>query len=169
MLTAEELNQLNPDLTQEVMEKIDEVIARYKGKPGCLIPVLEECQHILGYIPVELQDYLSQELQIPGATIYGVVSFYSFFSMVRKGGERMHQIKVCIGTACYVKGGKLILDKISEEFDIEVGGVSQDGRFCLDGVRCLGACGLAPIVVVDKDTYGGVQLEKVREILEKYE
>ena len=166
MLTPADLANKNPDLNLEIMKQVDEVISKYRGKPGCLIPVLEECQNIVGYLPVELQDYISQELNIPGSNVYGVVTFYSFFSMVPKG---RHQIKVCIGTACYVRGGKRILDKIAEHYNIGIGEVTEDRRFSLDAVRCLGACGLAPAVVVDSDTYGGVRPDKIIDILESYE
>jgi NADH:ubiquinone oxidoreductase subunit E len=166
MLTADELYSINPDLTLDIMDKVDEVIHRFGKKPGALIPVLEECQRIVGYLPVELQEYISQGLNIPGSTVYGVVTFYSFFSMVPKG---RHQIKVCIGTACYVRGGKIILDRVCEKYGLEVGGITKDRRFSLDAVRCLGACGLAPAVVIDGDTYGGLRPDKVLELLERYQ
>ncbi len=166
MLTPDELFQYNPDLTPELMEKVDEVIHSYKKKPGSLIPVLEECQRLVGYLPVELQEYISQGLNIPGSTVYGVVTFYSFFSMVPKG---RHQVKVCIGTACYVRGGKAILDRVSQHYGLEVGGITKDRRFSLDAVRCLGACGLAPAVVIDGDTYGGVRPDKIVDIMERYQ
>ena len=160
------LESVNPDLTPELMAKVDEVVACHKGKPGCLIPALEECQEIVGYLPVELQEYLSRGLGIPGSTIYGVVTFYSFFSMVPKG---RHVIKVCLGTACYVRGTKDILKKITREFDLEIGQTTEDRRFSLEAVRCLGACGLAPAVVVDSDTYGAVKPNKIVDILTQYE
>ncbi len=161
-----DLESLNPDLTPDVMAQVDEVVNRLKGKPGCLIPVLEACQEIVGYLPAELQEYLSKRLHIPGSTIYGVVTFYSFFSMVPKG---RHVIKVCLGTACYVRGTKHILKRIGEDYSLEVGQTSEDRRFSLEAVRCLGACGLAPTVVVDGDTYGGVRPDKIGHILGKYE
>jgi NADH-quinone oxidoreductase subunit E len=166
MLNLKNLEALNPDLTPELMTKVDEIIDRYRDKPGCLIPVLEECQETVGYLPAELQEYVSVGLNIPGSTIYGVVTFYSFFSMVPKG---RHTIKVCLGTACYVRGTKDIMKRLTGEFKLEVGQTTEDRRFSLEAVRCLGACGLAPVVVIDEDTFGGVRPDKVPEILNQYE
>ena len=166
MLNRKGLEALNPDLTPELMTKVDEIMERYRDKPGCLIPVLEECQETVGYLPVELQEYISIGLNIPGSTIYGVVTFYSFFSMVPKG---RNIIKVCLGTACYVRGTKDIMKRLTGEFKLEVGQTTEDRRFSLEAVRCLGACGLAPVVVANEDTYGGVRPDKVPDILTKYE
>lgn len=162
----QDLEALNPDLTPEVMSKVDEIVHHYGDKPGSLIPVLEQCQGIVGYLPSELQDYIGSGLNIPGSTIFGVVTFYSFFSMVPKG---RHTVKVCLGTACYVRGTKQILQKLSSVFKIGVGETTEDRRFSLEAVRCLGACGLAPVVVVDNDTHGGIRPDKVIEILKRYE
>lgn len=162
----QDLEALNPDLTAEVMKEVDEVIDRYRSKPGSLIPVLEECQQIVGYLPVELQEYIGKGLNVAGSTIYGVVTFYSFFSMVPKG---RHTIKVCLGTACYVRGNKNVLDKVMEGLNVEVGSTTGDRRFSLEAVRCLGACGLAPIVMVDDDAHGGVSPDKILDISESYE
>ncbi len=166
MLNRKELEALNPDLTPELMTKVDKIIDQFRDKPGCLIPVLEGCQETVGYLPVELQEYISNGLNIPGSTIYGVVTFYSFFSMVPKG---RNTIKVCLGTACYVRGTKDIMKRLTGEFKLEVGQTTEDRRFSLEAVRCLGACGLAPVVVVNEDTYGGVRPDKVPDILNKYE
>ena len=166
MQHAKDLESLNPDLTPEVMAKVDEVIGRYSGKPGCLIPVLEECQLIAGYLPVELQEYIGERLNIPGSNVYGVVTFYSFFSMLPKG---RHTIKVCMGTACYVRGIAEVLNRLKSKYNIEVGETTEDKRFSLEAVRCLGACGLAPVVVVDNDTHGGVTPDRVLNILTRYE
>jgi len=166
MYYIQDLQSLNPDLTPEIMTKVNEVIERYNGKPGCLIPVLEECQAVVGYLPQELQDYIARELNIPGSTVYGVVTFYSFFSMVPKG---RHTIKVCLGTACYVRGIAEVINRLKSELNLEVGATTEDRRFSLEAVRCLGACGLAPVVVVDQDTHGGVSPERILKILERYE
>jgi NADH:ubiquinone oxidoreductase subunit E len=165
MLHLQNLESLNPDLTSRVMGRVDEIIENHKGKPGCLIPVLEECQGVVGYIPVELQEYFADRLNIPGSTIYGVVTFYSFFSMVPKG---RHTIKVCMGTACYVRGIAEVLSRLQSEYKIDVGAMTEDRRFSLEAVRCLGACGLAPVMVVDQDTHGGVTPDSALKILEKY-
>ena len=160
------LETVNPDLPKGVMSKVDEMIYNYRNKPGSLIPVLEECQETVGYLPVELQEYIGKGLNIPNSTIYGVVTFYSFFSMVPKG---RHVIKVCLGTACYVRGTKAILKRLTETYKLEVGQTTEDRRFSLEAVRCLGACGLAPVVVVDSDTHGGLKPDKIAGILDRYE
>ena len=165
MFPGQNLAEINPDLTPEIMSRVDEVIARHKGKPGSLIPVLEECQGITGYLPVELQEFISRGLDVPASTIYGVVTFYSYFSMVPKG---RHVVKVCMGTACYVRGISEVLNRLQSQFKLEVGKVSADKRFSLELVRCLGACGLAPVVVVGSDTHGGVSPDRVVEILDRY-
>jgi NADH:ubiquinone oxidoreductase subunit E len=166
MIFTKDLWKINPDLTPEIMDRVDQVIDHYKLKQVNLIPVLEECQEIAGYLPVELQRYIGRGLNIPGSTIYGVVTFYSYFSMVPKG---RHTIKVCMGTACYVLGIAEVLSRIQSEFSLEVGGTTEDRRFSLEAVRCLGACGLAPVMVVDSDTHGGVKADRVLEILGRYE
>ena len=165
MYTAEQLMEINPDFNPEVMSRIDQIINHYRDKPGSLIPVLEECQMVAGYVPPELQEYIAGELNIPGSTVYGVVTFYSFFSMVPKG---RYTIKVCMGTACYVRGIGEVMNRICSEFNLEVGGTTEDRRFSLDAVRCLGACGLAPVVVVNEDTHGDVSADKIMNILENY-
>ncbi len=159
------LEALNSDLTPEVMKKVDGIIDRYRNKPGGLIPVLEECQGIVGYLPVELQEYISKGLNVPGSTVYGVVTFYSFFSMVPKG---KHTIKVCMGTACYVKGIAEVLNRLRSKFNLEVGDTTEDKLFSLEAVRCIGACGMAPVVMVDEDTHGGITPDKVLKILDNY-
>lgn len=159
------LEALNPDLTPEVMKKVDGIIDQYSNKPGGLIPVLEECQEIVGYLPVELQEYISKGLNIPGSTVYGVVTFYSFFSMVPKG---RHIIKVCMGTACYVKGIAEVLNRVRSKFNLDVGATTEDRLFSLEAVRCIGACGMAPVVVVDEDTHGGITSDKILKILDNY-
>ena len=165
MPQARDMEAQNPDLTEAVMQQIDEIIDRNKGKPGSLIPVLAECQALTGYLPVELQEYIAYGLNIPASTVFGVVTFYSFFSMVPRG---RHTIKVCMGTACYVRGIAEVLNRIRSAYQINVGETTEDRRFSLESVRCLGACGLAPVVVVDSDTHGGVVPDKILNILEKY-
>ncbi len=156
----------NPDLTPEIMDRVDKVIAQHKGEPGSLIPVMEACQDIVGYLPVELQDHISKGLNVPGSRVYGVATFYSFFSLFPKG---RHTIKVCTGTACYVRGCQRILDRIKEGYHIETGETARDRRFSLEAVRCLGACGLAPVMVVDHETHGRVTSDRVLKILDSCE
>ncbi len=155
----------HPDIDEAMWSRIDAVIDRNKAVSGAVITVLRECQDITGYLPVMLLDYISRGLNLPSSTVFGVASFYSLFSMVPKG---RHTIKVCLGTACYVKGIKEALSRIENEYDLEEGGTTEDRRFSLEGVRCLGACGLAPVMVVDQDTHGDVSSDKVIELLEKY-
>ncbi len=154
------------EITPEMWEKLDEIINMNRGRPGALIPVLEECQNVCGFLPLELQERISRGLNIPGSTVYGVVTFYSFFTMVPKG---KHTIKLCLGTACYVRGGKENLDYLRDEFGVEVGGTTKDLRFSLESVRCLGACGMAPAMVVDDDTYAQVSKENIMNIIERYQ
>ncbi len=153
------------EITPEMWEEVDQIIEKYKDRPGSLIPVLEDCQNVCEYLPMEVQRRISKGLNIPGSTVYGVVSFYSFFTMVPKG---RHIIKICLGTACYVRGGKANLEAIQDELGIDVGETTNDLRFSLDSVRCLGACGLAPVIVVDQDTHGLLTKEKTLDVLQKY-
>ncbi|MBS0013565.1 MAG: NADH-quinone oxidoreductase subunit NuoE [Desulfobacterales bacterium] len=156
----------HPDVTPEMIREIDDIIESQKNAPGAVIPVLRMSQDVVGYLPVEVIDYISAGLNIPPSDVYGVATFYSLFSLTPKG---RHRIRACLGTACYVKGIKEVMGRISKKFDLEVGGTTEDRRFSLEAVRCLGACGLAPVVVVDQDTYGSISADQVSEILEKYE
>ena len=153
------------DITNDMWTKIDEIIAANRDIAGSVIGVLRECQDVVGYLPVDLIDYISYGLNLSRSEVYGVASFYSLFSFEPKG---RHLIKVCMGTACYVKGIKEAISRIENQYNVKEGGMSEDKRFSLEAVRCLGACGLAPVVVVDQDTYGAVKADKVVETLEKY-
>ncbi len=155
----------HPDINDEMWSQIDAVIERNRTISGAVITVLRECQDIAGYLPVELLDYISQGLNLPSSSVYGVASFYSLFSMVPKG---RHTIKMCLGTACYVKGIKEAMSRIENQYQLKEGGTTEDRRFSLEAVRCLGACGLAPVMVVDQDTHGDVSSDKVIELLENY-
>ena len=147
------------------LTEIDGIIERYRDKPGALIPVLEQIQNITGYLPESIQRRVAKGLNLPLSQVYGVVTFYSFFTMKPKG---KHQLKVCLGTACHVRGGQAIVDRIKGELGIEPGGITPDREFSLDVVRCLGACGLAPVVMVDQDTHRQVKPVKINKILESY-
>ncbi len=151
--------------TDEVANKLDDIIAQYKNKPGSLIPVLQEAQELIGYLPPVVQRHIAKGLRIPVGEVHGVVSFYSFFTMKPKG---KHNIRVCLGTACYVKGAEEIVKKFGEGLKVEVGGITDDKKYSLETVRCLGACGLAPVVVVDKDTFGAVSAVKALDLLKDY-
>ncbi len=156
----------HPDISDEMWPKIDDIISANSNVPGSIIGVLRECQDVVGWLPVELIDYISDGLNLSRSEVFGVVSFYSLFSLTPKG---RHLIKACLGTACYVKGIKEVMSRIGNEYQLEEGSTTEDRRFSLEAVRCLGACGLAPVVVVDEDTYGDVKADKVIEVLEKYE
>lgn len=162
---SEKCKSSQVEISQEQWAKIEEIIQRNKNKPGALIPVLEQVQEAVGFLPAEVQHKISEELNISPAMIYGVVTFYSFFTMVPRG---RHLIRVCLGTACYVKRSDEILDKIKQHLNIDVGQMTADRRYSLESVRCLGACGLAPVVVVDEDTYGAVDPVKVMNIIDEY-
>ncbi|SKC51250.1 NADH-quinone oxidoreductase subunit NuoE family protein [Maledivibacter halophilus] len=152
-------------LTKENFDKLGEVIEVNKGRKGALMPVLNEAQNIFGAIPLEVQKVISRELNIPVAEIYGVVTFYSQFSLVPKGE---YVVSVCLGTACYVKGAQTIIDRVSKELNVEVGGTSPDGKFSLQATRCIGACGLAPVLTINEDVYGRLVEADVPDILKKY-
>ena len=154
------------DITNEMWSKIDEIIDDNKDIPGSIIGVLRECQAVVGWLPVELIDYISDGLNLPRSEVFGIASFYSLFYLTPKG---RHLIKVCMGTACYVKGIKEVISRIGNEYQVKEGCTTEDRRFSLEAVRCLGACGLAPVVVVDRDTFGAVKADKVIETLNKYE
>lgn len=151
--------------TKEQEAKLQKVIEKYRSIDGGLIPTLHEAQEIYGYLPLEVQKMVSEGLGVPLAEVYGVVSFYSQFSIEPKGE---YQIAVCLGTACYVKGSGDILDKIKDRLNIEVGSCSADGRFSLDATRCIGACGLAPVMTINDDVYGRLTVDEIDGILDKY-
>ena len=156
----------HPDIIEDHWIQIDKIISDNKGLAGAVITALRECQDVVGYLPVELIDYISDGLNLSRSEVFGVASFYALFSMVPKG---RHQVKICMGTACYVKGIKEVISRIENEYEFAEGGTTVDRRFSVEEVRCVGACGLAPVVVVDQDTYGDVKADKVIETLEKYE
>ncbi|MDX9815442.1 MAG: NAD(P)H-dependent oxidoreductase subunit E [Smithellaceae bacterium] len=163
-MKAEE-NELLKEFTPEQISQLNKIIEKHKGKLGGLIPVLEEAQVVLEYLPVSVQKKIAKELNLPLSRVYGVVTFYSFFTMTPRG---KHTVRVCLGTACYVRGGKAIAETLQREFGIAEGETTADRMFTLESVRCLGACGLGPVVVVDDDVHGRVKPSKVREILNQY-
>lgn len=153
-------------ISKEEWEQIEQVIARYKGRHGALIPVLKETQDICGYLPQKVQHLIAKGLNLPPAQVYGVVSFYAFFTTIPRG---KYIIRVCMGTACYVRGSKQILENLQRELNVEVGGITRDRRFSLEAVRCLGACGLAPVMVIGHNTYGMLEPKKAIEIVSTYQ
>jgi NADH-quinone oxidoreductase subunit E/NADP-reducing hydrogenase subunit HndA len=154
------------ELSKAELAAVEKIISHYSGKLGALIPVLEEIQEAVGYIPKSAQKMVASGLRLPLGDVYGVVTFYSFFSTVPKG---KHTARCCLGTACYVRGGKKNMEKLVETLKINPGGTTPDRLFSLETVRCLGACGLAPIVMVDEDTHRQVKPSKIPEILAGYE
>ena len=152
-------------LRSEAVKQIKEICARYKNEPSPLMIVLTDVQKEYGYIPLEVQEVISAELNIPVSDIYGVVTFYSFFSLKPKG---KYVIGVCIGTACYVKGSQNVLDKFGEILNIKCGETTEDGLFTLDGLRCIGACGIAPDISINGKVYPKVQLSEVAHIITEY-
>ena len=150
------------ELKEEEVTVIDHIISNYKNKEGALIPVLQEIQEKVGFLPVEAQRKVAKELDIPEKDVYGVVTFYSFFTMIPRG---RNNIRVCMGTACFVKGAKRIVDKIEKELGIEPGQTTPDRNYSLQINRCLGACGIAPIVVVNDKVYRKVNPEKVMDVI----
>ncbi len=151
--------------TQEQADKLAKVIKEHKDIQGAVIPVLHEAQEIYGYLPYEVQTMIAEGLNVPLAEVYGIVTFYSRFSLYPKG---KFQIGVCLGTACYVKGSNLILDKVKDIIGIDVGECTPDGKFSIDATRCIGACGLAPVMTINEDVYGKLTVDQVEDILKKY-
>ncbi len=152
--------------SQKELLQVDRIIRHYRNKPGSLIPVLEDVQEVIGYLPETIQKRIAEGMRIPLAEVHGVITFYSFFTTIPKG---RHTTRCCLGTACYVRGGKHNMDILKKMLSIESGGTTIDGKFSLETVRCLGACGLAPVMTVDEDTYRQVKPSKISEILERYE
>ncbi|MCI8283654.1 MAG: NAD(P)H-dependent oxidoreductase subunit E [Firmicutes bacterium] len=152
-------------ITDQERSKILEIIDKYRNDQGALIPTLHDVQEYFGYLPIEVQQIISDELNIPLAEIYGVVSFYAQFSTQPKG---KYTISVCLGTACYVKGAGKILEKFESILGVNAGEVSEDGMFGIEACRCIGACGLAPVVNINGEVYGRLVQADVQGICDKY-
>jgi len=150
---------------EELLARLDDVIAEYRGKPGALIPVLQIAQGLFGYLPKSALKKISLGLNKSYSEVAGVVGFYSFFSTVPRG---KHMIRVCLGTACYVRGGKQVLDAIKQKLHIDVGQTTEDRMFSLDVARCFGACGLAPAVMIDEDVHQRVKPARIQAMLDQY-
>lgn len=151
--------------TKEQEAKLMDIIAAHKDQKGALMPVLQQAQEVYGYLPEEVIDIISEGLSIPTAEIYGVATFYSQFSLNPKG---KYKISVCLGTACYVKGSGDIFDKLTEKLGIKSGECTPDGKFSLEACRCIGACGLAPVLTVNDDVYGRLVVDDIDDIIAKY-
>lgn len=149
-----------------VIAQVKSICDKYGNDPGELINILHEAQHLLGYLPEDVQHVIAHKLNIPVSKVYGVVTFYTFFTMSPKG---KHPISVCLGTACYVRGSEKLLEEFKRVLGIDVGETTPDGKFSLDCLRCVGACGLAPVVMVGEKVYGRLQPESVKKIIEELE
>lgn len=156
-------NSNNLDETR--FQRLSEIIDQYKGQRGALIPVLHKAQQVFGYLPEEVQVKIAEGLEVPISEVYGVVTFYSLFTMVPRG---KNVITVCLGTACYVKGAGDIVEAFSRQLGIEVGQTTEDGHFTLETSRCIGACGLAPVLTVNEDVHGRLTADDIPELINKY-
>ncbi len=153
-------------ITLEQIESLDKRMEKHSEKPGPLMPTLHDAQKIIGCIPNEIQELISNKLKVPIAKINGVVTFYAQFSLVPKG---KNVVGVCLGTACYVKGAQAILDKVGSTLKIKSGETSEDGEFTLEATRCIGACGLAPVMSINEEVYGKLNVSKTIEALKEHE
>jgi len=150
---------------KEKYEQLQEAIARHKGERGAVMPVLQEAMNIFGYVPQDVQEIIAEGLGVTLSEVYGVATFYSQFSLEAKGE---YVIGVCLGTACYVKGSQKIMDELSKQLGVEVGRTTKDGKFTLNATRCLGACGLAPVMMINDEVYGRLTPDQVSGILDQY-
>jgi NADH-quinone oxidoreductase subunit E/NADP-reducing hydrogenase subunit HndA len=160
------MSSVKVKLKEADVKKIQEICTAFNNDPGELINVLHKTQEHFGYLPSEIQEVVANELNMSEAKVYGVVTFYSFFTMTPKG---KHPISICTGTACYVRGAENVLEEFKKELKLEVGETSADGKFSISCLRCVGACGLAPVVLIGDKTYGRVSPDEVKEILKEYE
>jgi NADH:ubiquinone oxidoreductase 24 kD subunit len=154
-----------PEDHVEKLEQIAEVIDKYEAKPSNLIMILHASQGIYGYLPYEVQKFIADKMSIAVSEVSGVVSFYSFFSTKPKGE---HTLMVCMGTACYVRGGKKLIESLQKQLHVDVDGTTEDGKFTLCKARCIGACGLAPAMMVDDTVYKAMSQNKIESVLSKY-
>jgi NADH-quinone oxidoreductase subunit E/NADP-reducing hydrogenase subunit HndA len=160
------MSSIKVKLKEKDIDKIQEICKSFGNQPGELINVLHKVQGEFGYLPAEIQEVVAGALNVSLAKVYGVVTFYSFFTMIPKG---RHPISICTGTACYVRGAEKVLDEFKKELGIKVGESTPDGKFSLTCLRCVGACGLAPVVLVGEKTYGRLAPDDVKTILKEYE
>lgn len=151
--------------TPEQEKELLGIIQQHKGQSGALMPVLQKAQGLYGYLPIEVQKIIAQGLELPLEEVYGVVTFYSQFSLNPKG---QYKISVCLGTACYVKGSGDVYDRLQQQLGIKGGECTPDGKFSLEACRCIGACGLAPVLTINEDVYGRLVPDEIAGILEKY-
>lgn len=150
---------------EERFRLIDRIVKRYQGQEGALIPILHQSQEAIGYLPEDVQAYVAEQLDIPLSEVYGVVSFYSLFNTEPKG---KYKVSICLGTACYVRGAGQILQEFEKELKVKVGQTTEDGLFTLEACRCLGACGLAPVLMINDNVHGRLVPGDVTTIINKY-
>ncbi len=160
------MTEVKEKISPSALIKVEQICEKHKNKPGELINILEEIQATIGFLPEEVQRVVAHKLRVPVSKINGVVTFYTFFRTSPKG---RHRISICLGTACYVRGSEKNLDEVKRVLGIEVGDTTPDGKFSLDCLRCIGACGLAPVMMVDEQVYGRLQATEIRKILESYD
>jgi NADP-reducing hydrogenase subunit HndA len=159
------MSSVKIELRQDQIDKIHAICDSFGNQAGELINVLHKCQESFGYLPAEVQEVISEKMEMSAAKVYGVVTFYSFFTMIPKG---KHPISICTGTACYVRGAETVLNEFKKQLKIEVGETDENGMFSLSCLRCVGACGLAPVVQVGDKTYGRVAPDDVKDIIAEY-
>ena len=157
--------QIEFEGTKQQMRELMKCINAHNNEKGALMPVLHEAQNIYGYLPAEVQTVIADELNVPLAEVYGVATFYSQFSLQPKG---KHKISICLGTACYVKGSDKVLEAVEHELRISCGECTPDKKFSIESCRCVGACGLAPVMIIDGEVYGKLSPADVKGILDKY-
>jgi NADH-quinone oxidoreductase subunit E len=148
-----------------VSDELAKIVAEYKGEKGALIPILQKVQEKFGYLPKEAISEIAKSSRMSESEVFGVASFYAQFYFTRRG---QHTVKVCLGTACHVRGGEKILDEIKRELGVESGGTTEDYKFSMERVACFGSCALAPVLVIDKDVYGRMTVAKAKETLNEY-
>jgi NADH-quinone oxidoreductase subunit E/NADP-reducing hydrogenase subunit HndA len=159
------MSSVKIELRKDQIEKIHAICDEFGNQEGELINILHRTQGTFGYLPAEVQEVIADKMSIPAAKVYGVVTFYSYFTMIPKGE---FPVSICTGTACYVRGAENVLGEFKKQLQIEVGETSADGKFSLSCLRCVGACGLAPVVLVGDKTYGRVAPDDVKQIIEEY-
>lgn len=156
---------LQKSLNKEKFDELEDFINSLENKKGALIEVLHKAQHVFGYLPKDVQLFISKKLNVPSSKVFGVISFYSYFTTKPRG---KYVINICLGTVCFVKGADKIMEKFEQRLNIKCGETTPDGKFTLEGLRCVGACGLAPVVVINEKVYGKVTLDDVEKILSNY-
>ncbi|MEI7596656.1 MAG: NADH-quinone oxidoreductase subunit NuoE [Bacteroidota bacterium] len=160
------MSEIKNKLNDKQIQELKDICKSFNNEAGELINVLHKAQHHFGYLPADVQEVIAEGLRIPVAKVFGVVTFYSYFTMTPKGE---HPISICMGTACYVRGAEKVLEEFKRILKIQVGETSVDGKFSLSSLRCVGACGLAPVVMIGEKTYGRVSPDGVKDIIKEYQ